>query len=360
MSISSALPPTTRQRARHRLVAVDAVGDDEASAAPATAARSSSPSMTGDGRRQHPALGDVARGRRAHRRDQLLDARLVQPRAERSARSTGRPCGYAGLITMSLTGGRDVGQDVGLAAPPGLDRPSIRSSPSSAPAQRRQERHQRRRLHDAAAEDVGDGDVAVARRLHQPRHAQQRLRPQLERIAVVVVQAAQDDVDRVQATQRLEEHAPVAHGEIAALDQRVAEVLGQERLLEVRRVVRPGGQQHDARVLAPVRRQRGQRLAQRAEEQRQPLGVAFAERLGQHPAEHDPVLERVACPGRRLGPVGQHAQLARRACAPGRPRRSAGSGRRAAMIPGTARSRPGCASTISGGSSPSAITRRGP
>ena len=221
-------------------------------------------------------------------------------------------------------------EDLGLPAPPGLDRPEPQLLAQQRAAQRRQERHQRRGLRDAGAQRVRDRDLPVARRLQQPGHAQQRLGPQLQRIAVVVVEAAQDHVHRVQPAQRLEEHAPVAHGQIAALDQRVAEVLRQERLLEVGRVVRAGGQQHDARVLAAVRRQRRQRVAQRPEERRQPLRVALAERLGQHAPEHDPVLQRVA--GARPAPGSDRPARAGppRACAPDRRRRNAETARRAA------------------------------
>ena len=62
-----------------------------------------------------------------------------------------------------------------------------------------QEGQQRRRLDQAAAERVGDRDVAGAHRLHEARHAEQRVGAQLERIAEVVVEAAQDDVDRLEA-----------------------------------------------------------------------------------------------------------------------------------------------------------------
>ena len=63
--------------------------------------------------------------------------------------------------------------------------------------------------------------------------------PQLKRIAKVVVQASQDDVHRLQAAQQLEEDAVAADCQVAPLDEGVAEVLGQESVLEVGFVVRP-------------------------------------------------------------------------------------------------------------------------
>ena len=47
-----------------------------------------------------------------------------------------------------------------------------------------------------------------------------------------------------------------------------------------------------------------------AEEQRQPLDVALAKRVGQDPRDDDAVLERVARPRGRLRPIGQHVKLA--------------------------------------------------
>jgi len=47
------------------------------------------------------------------------------------------------------------------------------------------------------------------------RHAERRVRAQLERVAEVVVEAAQDDVDAVEAPERLEVDAALAHREVA-------------------------------------------------------------------------------------------------------------------------------------------------
>ena len=60
-------------------------------------------------------------------------------------------------------------------------------------------------------------------------------------------------VDRLQAAERLQEHAAVAHRQVAALDQREAEVAREVGVLEVGLVVRPGREQHDARVVAVCR-----------------------------------------------------------------------------------------------------------
>ena len=58
-----------------------------------------------------------------------------------------------------------------------------------------------------------------------------------ERIEEGVVDAAVDDVDAPQAVRRLHVDDVVLHHQVAALDQLDAHLLGQEGVLEVRRVV---------------------------------------------------------------------------------------------------------------------------
>ena len=151
--------------------------------------------------------------RRRRERDLLLPTNSLGPgarsRGERSplavaerARRTPAPAasaGNAGLITSSS---RCV-EHVLAARAAGR---TTTSAPTAAqvlaeqvPAQAGQERQHRRRLEQAAAERVGHGDVAGAHRLHQARHAEERVGAQLQRIAEVVVEPAQDHVDRLQA-----------------------------------------------------------------------------------------------------------------------------------------------------------------
>ena len=70
-----------------------------------------------------------------------------------------------------------------LPAPPRRHRRHPQLFAEHLAAEARQERHQCRRFHQAAAEAVGDVDVAGARGLHQAGHAQQRVAAQLQRIA---------------------------------------------------------------------------------------------------------------------------------------------------------------------------------
>ncbi len=220
----------------------------------------------------------------------------------------------------------------------------------------RQIREQRGALHEPAPDRVRYGDVPRAQRLDQARNAEQRVGAELERIAKIVVHAPHDHVDLLQASERLQENAVVAHREIGAVDQREVEVLGEVRLLEVRRVRRARGEQHDARVVPVVRRQRLQGLTQRPEEQREPLDVALAEHVGEDARDDDAVLERVPAAGRRLGLVLEHAKLAAlRADQIGAVDREPALPRDGHAVQRAQKF--GCEKTISGGTNPSVRVR---
>ena len=111
------------------------------------------------------------------------------------------------------------------------------SSPSRLPAQRRQKRHDRRRLDHARSERVGDRHVAGADGFDESGHAERRVAAQLERIAEAVVESPEDDVDRLQAFERLDEDAAIANRQVAAFDQRESEIASEVRVLEVGFVV---------------------------------------------------------------------------------------------------------------------------
>ena len=76
-----------------------------------------------------------------------------------------------------------------------------------------------------------------------------------------------------QALERAQPDALVADGQIVALRERAAEIAGEEGVLEVRLVARPGREHDDVRTVVGARRERGERRAQAAEEERQPVHV---------------------------------------------------------------------------------------
>ena len=117
-------------------------------------------------------------------------------------------------------------------------------------------------------------------RFDQPGHAERRIGAQLERIAVVIVEPAQDRVDAPQPGDRLEEHAIVAHGQVGAFDEREPQLLGQVRVLEVGLVEGARRQQHRVRRFAFGRRRFEKRGLQLVDER----GRATARRArGRHP-----------------------------------------------------------------------------
>ena len=220
---------------------------------------------------------------------------------------------------------------------------------------------QRRRLEDAHAERIGDEHVSRAPRLHEARHAERRVGPQLERIAVVVVETAEDRVDRPQPGDGLQEDAIVAHREVAALDEREPEVPREIRVLEVGLVVRSRREQHDVRRIrrshgAPAnsicrsvveeRRQRRGRAAR--ETHREDTRDMIARFSSAYPTP-DGACVRV--PTTRQRPSAPRARSNATRC-----RKTPSAGR----TPWQARRKPGCRKTSAGGISPSRSSVCGP
>ena len=99
--------------------------------------------------------------------------------------------------------------------------------------------------------------------LEQPGHPKDRLLVQFERISEGgFVLAPHNDIYRFQAGQGFEKDPGVTDGGIAAFDERVAQIPGQVRVLEVGRMIGPRGEQHDARIIAMAWCQADQGLAQ--------------------------------------------------------------------------------------------------
>ena len=159
----------------------------------------------------------------------------------------------------------------------------------------------------------------------------------------------------LQAGERLEIHAAVAHRQIGAAHQREVPLPREERVLEVGFAVRPGRHHHDARVGRAVRREAEQRLDRDLEEVGERPHAALVEHGRQRPSAHQPVLERVAGARRRLRAVGDHPPGAVRATARCPPRSCAGRRRSWARCRGRRAGSLGCRRPA-----PAARGRRGP
>ena len=229
-----------------------------------------------------------------------------------------------------------------LTAPPGRHRRQQQLLAEQLAAERRQERQERRRLDHPGAERVGDDDVAGADGIDEPGDAEEGVAAQLQRIAEAVVEAAEDDVDRLQAFERLDEDAAIADRQVAAFDEREAEIAREVGVLEVGLVVAaPASAARPwpvARAPAPARSAcraaRGRR--RRAAESRQSRNAS-----GRLCEEDDAVLERVAGARRRLRAIGEHRPTGRRARARDRRRACAGRCRAARACRDTGAGTPG-------------------
>ena len=138
----------------------------------------------------------------------------------------------------------------------------------------------------------------------QPGNTQRRIAAQLERIAEVIVEPAQDGVHPLQARERLQIHRVVAHGEIGSLGQRHAQLSAQIGVLEVGLVEWPRSQDDGERVFTFVAVTQ-QLLAQLAEHPGDPLDPELADRLRQHLLDDLAVLQCVTGSGGCLRTVRQ-------------------------------------------------------
>ena len=184
----------------------------------------------------------------------------------------------------------------GLATPPGGQAGQGQRLAQQALGDAGQEALDGRCLEEGAAQRVGQHPRAGARGLQKARHAERPVGAQLQRVAPVVVEPAHHAVHGLQAFHRLEVEAFAAHGEVATLHQRQAEITRKVRVLEVGLAVGPGREQHHARV--GVARHLGGTLLQRVEQQSVAAGDALhaqrREGLGELPRDDKPVVQNIA------------------------------------------------------------------
>ena len=239
-----------------------------------------------------PLLQRGARERAAQHR--AIQARRARPGGADDAVRQARQC---------------IAQRGVLAAPPGGQRGQAQFLAQQVLRECGQKAQQRAGFEKRRARRVGHQHMARADGLQQPRHAQPRVAAQLQRVEEFVVQALQDAVHRLQAVQRAQEQPVAAHGEVAALDQRQAQVAREVGVLEVGLVVRAGGQQHDARIL-PLGAHGAQVGQQRVVGGRQALHPHLAEGLGEQARDEQPVFQQVAQARGRLRALAHHPPVA--------------------------------------------------
>jgi hypothetical protein len=136
---------------------------------------------------------------------------------------------------------------------------------------------------------------------------------ELEGIGEIGVEPAPDHFELLQPRDGAHVERIVAHGEIGALGQQEAEISGEEGMLEIGLVERPGGEHRDARI--GRRRKRGELRAQALEEAGEALDRQGPVDFGQRARHGEAVLQRIARARRRLRPVTEHPPAPVRAAA---------------------------------------------
>ena len=145
-----------------------------------------------------------------------------------------------------------MGEPVRAAAPPRLRRRKEQLLAEETTGDGGDVAHKPGRLHQRAAERIGQRHAATAHRLQEPRGAGQSAAVQLERIAFTIDDAAEENVDRHEPAECLQAGTVLANGEIAPLDQRQPQVAGEVGILEPGRARRPGAEQRDPRDVPPA------------------------------------------------------------------------------------------------------------
>ena len=156
---------------------------------------------------------------------------------------------------------------------------------------------------------LDERDVAGLVHRHQSRHAERGVRPEHERIEEIVVDAPVDHVDALGPLRRAHVDEVVLDEEVAAFDQLDPELVGQERVLVIGRVVDAGREQNHRGIGAGVHRrdrfQRRQQLVRIVLDRRDPMA---REQFRKQPQHDFPVLQHVGDAGGRAGVVLEHVE----------------------------------------------------
>ena len=154
-------------------------------------------------------------------------------------------------------------------------------------------------LDDGGARGIDDGSRRPSARSQEAGRSVEAAGIELERVDRAALGAAHDEIDLLQAFERLEINLAALHPEVRSLDQEIAEVARKIGVGEIVLVVRPRREERYARVLAPA--QRRQRALHAAEIRRHTHAVAELEQVAGDMGVDDAVGEREADPGERLG-----------------------------------------------------------
>ena len=144
--------------------------------------------------------------------------------------------------------------------------------------------------------------------LQQTGHAQRGIGAQFQRVQKFIVEPLEQAVHRLQSFEGFKEQAVVAHHQVAAFDQRQAQVARQVGVFKIGFVVRAGRQQHHTafgdRAGGP------HAVNQRAVSGGQTLHFHVAKGIREQQGNCQPIFQQVAQARRSLGALGHHRPLA--------------------------------------------------
>ena len=202
-----------------------------------------------------------------------------------------------------------IGEMVGLAAAPGRN---VLQDRLGAEIELHDLRHvavDRLVIGDAGADRIGERDIAGMVGGHQPGHAEGGIGTEVERVEEVVVDAPIDHVDPLGPLGGAHVDELVLDEQVTPLDQLDAELVGQEGMLVIGRVVHAGREQNHGRIA--VRRGRGDRFQGRQQLVRIVLDrrdAVAGEQLRKQPQHDLPILQHVGDARRRARVVLQHVE----------------------------------------------------
>ena len=202
-----------------------------------------------------------------------------------------------------------LGQHGLFATPPGVQRRQQQLLAQQARSQRRQKAENGTGFEKTGARQIRHDHIAGADRLQQAGNAKPGFGPQLQRVEILVINALDQHIDLLQPVQGFQIELAVTHGQIAALDQRNAEIACQIGLLEIGFVERSRREQGNMGALAR-RAAAAQAGNQRPVERGQALHAHAIQRLRKLLRHHMAVFQHVAQTGRCLQALRYHPPVA--------------------------------------------------
>jgi hypothetical protein len=173
-------------------------------------------------------------------------------------------------------------------------------------ADRRQEFRERWRFEHAHAERVGDQHTSGTPCLDEAGDAECRIRPQFERVAIVIVHAPPDGVYGAKAGDGFQEDAIVANSEISALHERNAKLAREVHVLEVCLVEPSRCEEHRRRRIVADGRVVEECVLERVAKGGERTNTQPACNLRKQACDDGAVLQRVPEAGGRLHTCATH------------------------------------------------------